>query len=276
MWSEIQAWLAQNLLSIIFIIVGAFLFNKFVPALVAAVFRRLRYRAHGDTSDEDVFKRQNTLISMFTAVLKVLVWVIAISTILGYFNIDLAPLIASAGIIGVAIGFGAQSLIKDFISGIFIILENQYRVGDNVELDGASGTVEQISVRTTVLRDTSGNVHYIPNGIVTHSINKSKDYSKVNLLVSVSPEADVDKLIEVVDRVGEKLAKDEKWSKKIIEPPHFYAVNSFSNTALEIKIIGKTRPAAQWSVSGELRKRILAEFKKQKFGISAFVNQDKS
>lgn len=275
MWTDIQLWISQNLLSIIFIIAAAFLFNKFVPTLITSLFRRVKYRAHGDTSEEDMIKRQNTLIGMFTAILKILVWVIAISTILGYFNIDLAPLIASAGIIGIAVGFGAQSLIKDFISGIFIILENQYRVGDSVQLDGASGTVEQITVRTTVMRDSSGNVHYIPNGMITHSINKSKDYSKINLLISVSPETDVDKLIEVVDRVGEKLFKDEKWSKKIIEPPHFYAVNSFSNTALEVKIIGKTRPSNQWSVSGELRKRLLSEFKKQKFAITAFVNNEK-
>lgn len=275
MWNNIQSWMGQNLLPIVFILVGAFLINKFVPAIVTALVRQIKYRAHGDAGHEDMIKRQNTLISMFTAVVKILVWVIAVSTVLGYFDIDLAPLIASAGVIGIAIGFGAQSLIKDFISGIFIILENQYRVGDSVELDGASGTVEQISVRTTVMRDTSGNVHYIPNGMVTHSVNKSKDYSKVNLLVSVSPETDVDKLVEVIDKVGEGFAKDPKWAKKIIEPPHFYAVNSFSNTALEVKIIGKTRPSAQWSVSGELRKRLLAEFKKQKFALTAFVNPDK-
>jgi small conductance mechanosensitive channel len=274
MWNNIQAWLGQNLLSIIFILFGAFLINRFIPALVSGIFKQLKYRTHGDIGEEDMIKRQNTLIGMFTAVLKILVWIIAISTVLGYFNIDLAPLIASAGIIGVAIGFGAQSLIKDFISGIFIILENQYRVGDSVELDGASGTVEQISVRTTILRDPSGNVHYIPNGMVAHSINKSKDYSKVNILVSVSPETDVDKLIEVVNKVGESLAKDSKWSKKVIEAPHFFAINSFSNTGLEVKIIGKTSPSAQWSVSGELRRRLLAEFKKQKFALTAFINQD--
>jgi moderate conductance mechanosensitive channel len=275
MWNNIQSWLGQNLLPITFIIIGAFLFNKFVPAIVTALVRQIKYRAHGDTGHEDMIKRQNTLISMFTAVAKILIWIIAVSTVLGYFDIDLAPLIASAGVIGIAIGFGAQSLIKDFISGIFIILENQYRVGDSVELDGASGTVEQISVRTTDMRDTSGNVHYIPNGIITHSVNKSKDYSKVNLLVSVSPETDVDRLVEVIDKVGESFAKDAKWSKKIIDPPHFYAVSSFSNTALEVKIIGKTRPSAQWSVSGELRKRLLAEFKKQKFALTAFVNPEK-
>src|SRR5687767_6996581 len=128
MWNNIQSWLGQNLLPITFIIIGAFLFNKFVPAIVTALVRQIKYRAHGDTGHEDMIKRQNTLISMFTAVAKILIWIIAVSTVLGYFDIDLAPLIASAGVIGIAIGFGAQSLIKDFISGIFIILENQYRV----------------------------------------------------------------------------------------------------------------------------------------------------
>lgn len=270
--ASLQAWLSTKLLPIILILAAVILLNRFGTVVIAKFIRRtLRPRHHGTNTAEDIKKRQDTLVSMSTAVLHAGTWAVATFTILGYFGINLTPLLAGAGVLGIALAFGAQSLFKDFISGMFIIMENQYRVGDVVELDGASGTVEHITIRTTVVRAADGSVHYIPNGSVVHAINKSVGYSKFNLLITVSPKTDVDKLITTINEIGTKLTQDEKFGEKIITAPKFLNITSFSNTALEVKITGKTKPSAQWSVAGELRKRLLSEFKKHKIDLAGFT-----
>jgi small conductance mechanosensitive channel len=146
---------------------------------------------------------------------------------------------------------------------LFIILENQYRVGDVVEIDGAGGTVEQITTRSTIIRDADGSVHYIPNGNIQHTINRTMGFAKINMAIAVAPATDVDKLADIINDIGNKMAKDEKWQAKVIEAPHFLSIGSFTANALEVKIIGKTQPSAQWGVTAELRKRLLAAIKKQ-------------
>lgn len=169
-----QEWFRENWAPIAIAVVIGTIINKFGPKIIEKVIRRtVRYRAHGDIGEDDSKKRQDTLIGMFSAVLKVLVWLVVGFTILRRFGIDLTPLLAGASVLGVAVGFGAQSLIKDFLSGLFIILENQYRVGDTVNLDGSDGRVEQITIRSTVVRDNDGSVHYIPNGSIAHTINRT-------------------------------------------------------------------------------------------------------
>ncbi len=269
MWDAFVQWMGINWAPIVVAIVIGYLALRFGSMAIDGLIRRtVRYRAHGDISEEDVKKRQDTLVSMANAVWRVLVWLTVAFTILGRFGIDLAPLLAGASVLGVAIGFGSQSLIKDFLSGLFIILENQYRVGDVVQLDGASGTVEQISIRTTIVRDNDGSVHYIPNGMVTHSINKTMGFSKVNMSISVKPQTDVDKLADVINKVGTDMMKDAKWGKKIIDPPHFLSIGAFNDSTLEVKIIGKTQPTSQLSVTGELRKRLLLAFKTHKIDLA--------
>jgi len=170
----------------------------------------------------------------------------------------LAPLFASAGVVGVALGFGAQSVIKDFLAGLFVIGENQYRVGDIVELgDNASGTVERIGSRSTVIRDIDGNVHYLPNGSITHVINKTMGYSMARFIITVDPASDVKKIAGIVDRIGKELSHEEKWKNKIIDPPAFVSVGEFTGTSLEIIIAGKTQPSDQWAVIAEMRRRLL-------------------
>jgi small-conductance mechanosensitive channel len=269
MFKDINAWLTNNpWAQIALVLLAAFLVRRFGAMALENVIRRtVRYHAHGDQSEDDSKKRQDTLISMLSAVLGVLVWLVAGFTILGrFFHLDLAPLIAATGVAGVALGFGAQSLIKDFISGLFIILENQYRVGDIVELDHAQGRVEQITIRSTVVRDNDGSVHYIPNGVIQHTINKTMGFAKINLLITVPPNTDVDQLAEVVNAIGDKMAEEEKWRHKILDPPHFGGINNFTPTLLEIKISGKTQPTAQWNITNELRRRLLSALNKQGMG----------
>ena len=259
-------WLQNPGISILAILVFGWLGRHFGGVVIDRVIRRIvRSSYFNDLSDDDVRKRQDTLIGLFTAIWRTVVVVVVSFLIFQrlFPQIDLTPVLASAGILGVALGFGAQSVIKDFLSGVFIILENQYRVGDVVDIEGAAGTVERISIRSTVLRDADGNVHYLPNGSVIHVINKTMGYSRVNFSLAVDPTTNIDDLSELINSVGDKLAKDDKWKDKVLEPPHFLSIGSFSDLALEVKVTGKTQPSAQWSVTGELRKRLLASFKKQ-------------
>lgn len=256
-------WLNINFVPTVVIVVVAWLATRFGSLLLRGVIRRtITYRAHGDKTPQDLKKRQNTLISISSAVLKTVIWITAIFEILKRFGVDPTPILAGAGVAGFAIAFGAQSLIKDFVSGLFIVLENQYRVGDTVTLANATGTVEKITIRTTVLRDEEGHVHYIPNGTINHSTNKTMGYAKINLALSVDPKTDVDKLAEIVNKVGEKMYHDEKWSKKLLERPRFLNIGSFSDTSVEIKITGKVPPTSKWNVTEELKKRVLAAFEK--------------
>lgn len=268
---SVSQWLVDPGVAILAIIVFAWLGRHFGGLVISQIVRRLVRSTHyNPLSADDVTKRRDTLSSMFTVIWKIILIVIAGCMIFQQLfpKIDLTPFFASAGLLGVAVGFGAQSLIKDFLSGIFIIAENQYRVGDIVDIQGAAGTVERVTVRSTVIRDASGNVHFLPNGEVLHVINKTMGFSKVNFSLVVDPETDVDKLATVIDEEGAQLAQDEKWKEKILEAPHFLNIGNFSDVALEVTITGKTNPSQQWSVTGEMRRRLLKSFAKHKIELA--------
>lgn len=234
--------------------------------IVKHTIRTARRKWH----EKDVEKRQKTLLSLFRNLWRTLIIATAAMFIFHrlFPDVSLAPLFASAGIIGVAFGFGAQSLVKDFISGMFIISENQYRVGDVIDIDGFSGTVERIGARSTVMRDADGNVHYFPNGIIQHVINKTMDYSIARLTLSLPPSSDLEQIIEIIDTTGKQLAKEAKWKNKITEPPAFTSVTDFTATAVTIAIAGKTMPSDQWGVTSEMRRRLLVAFEKNKIELS--------
>lgn len=211
---------------------------------------------------KDLEKRRATVNALSANVWRILVITCVIYAVFTQFfdRHLLDPLFASAGIIGVALGFGAQSLVKDFLSGVFIVSENQYRVGDVIEVDGFGGTVERIGVRSTVLRDVDGNVHYFPNGLIQHVINKTMDYSMARFVLLVAPETDIDHAAKLINDIGVKLAKEEEWKKKIIEAPQYVMMSDFTATSISLIVSGKTQPSDQWSVVAEMRRRILATF----------------
>ena len=219
---------------------------------------------HRTWHKKDVEKREKTLIQLIRSFWRVIMLFYVAAMIANkLFSFDLSPLFASAGIIGVALGFGAQSLVKDFLSGIFIIAENQYRVGDVVDIAGAIGKVERIGTRTTVIRDSDGNVHYVPNGTIQHVINKTMGYSMSRFVIHLDPSADVGHVTEIINKVGEKLASEKAWKRKILDPPKFVSVGEITGRSIEMIIAGKTQPSDQWSVTSEMRRRLLAEFEKQ-------------
>ncbi|MGD8373585.1 MAG: mechanosensitive ion channel family protein [Candidatus Woesebacteria bacterium] len=225
----------------------------------------------GYATKVDEEKREQTLISLFRTAAAVIIWIVAIVVILAVLHVNIAALMTGAGLFGIVIGFGAQNTIKDFLAGIFVIAENQYRVGDVVTLRTSgvdvSGTVEDITIRITKLRDLDGNLHIVQNGTPSVVTNRTFDYANVNVDIGVAYESDVDQVERVINRVGERMAEDDKWSEYIVEPIQFLRVDGFEDSAVRVKALGKVHPAMQWDVAGEFRRRIKKAFEKEGIAI---------
>ncbi len=255
MWENIGSSAIIVAVGVLFFWVGPMIINWLMAHVFVTAYQRTLLK-------KDLEKRQRTLNVLFSNVWRI---VVVLATAYGIFAqfFDykaLAPLFASAGILGVALGFGAQSLVKDFLSGVFIISENQFRVGDIIEIEGFGGTVERIGVRSTVIRDADGNVHYFPNGMVQHVINKTMGYSMARFTLSVAPDAHIDEVAKIIDKIGLTLAKEQEWKDKILEAPHFVSVGDFNATSVNIIVTGKVQPSDQWSVVAEMRRRLLEKF----------------
>ncbi len=255
----IQMWLLERGLRIIVILlIGAglwFALGKFLPPLV----RHTMVTTKGE-SKEGIKKRTDTLLGVLMGAGKILIIVIILFTLLSELGIPVTPVLASFGIAGIAIGFGAQYLIRDLIAGIFIILENQYRVGDVARVAEIAGLVEEIHLRKTVLRDLDGIVHHVPNGEIRVASNYSRHFSRVNLNISVAYDTDLDHAIRVINRVGQELAADETWSRRIKSAPQVLRVDNLGDSGIDIKILGDVKPLEQWNVMGELRLRLKKAF----------------
>lgn len=245
---ELKDWLSTSGLTILIIVVVTWVALHFGMRVIKGTIRRAIERDPKTASERDQKLRYKTLVRIIGSLFKILVLFIAIMMILSEFGVNLAPLFAGVGVVSLAIGFGAQDLVKDIVAGIFILAENQYRVGDIVELEGFSGMVEKMSLRITVIRDLDGNVHYIPNGSFAQATNKTMEYSNVNLNIGVSYDADIDKAEATINEIGEKMVQDKKWKHEIVEAPHFLRVNNLDDSKVEIKIIGKTQPNKQLSL----------------------------
>ena len=169
-------------------------------------------------------------------------------------------MLAGLGVIGIAVGFGAQTLIKDYLSGLFIILEDPYDVGDVVRVGGIDGLVEEIGLRRTILRDLDGIVHSVPNSEIKTASNFTKGYSRVNLNISVAYGEDLDRVIKVINRVCKEMAEDPKWKADFVTTPQVLRVDNLGDSGIDIKILGDTKPIRQWDVMGELRLRLKRTF----------------
>jgi moderate conductance mechanosensitive channel len=212
---------------------------------------------------EELAKRASTLATVLVRSIEVTAFALAGIIALGEAGFQLGPLIAGAGVVGLAIGFGAQSLVRDVLGGLFILLENQYTEGDVVNIAGIGGTVSAVNLRRTVLRDIDGIVHTIPNGEVGISSNLTRSFARVNLDVSVGYGEDLDRVRDVIDAVGAELSADPEWAEKILEPPAVLRVNALGESGIDIKVLGTVRPMKQWEVAGELRKRIKQAFDRE-------------
>ncbi|MDD5605508.1 MAG: mechanosensitive ion channel family protein [Dehalococcoidales bacterium] len=258
---NIQLWLLEHGMPILLIIVLSFLIYRIIAlAIPRLVEKYLQMRAVGRHSKLWYQNRSQTLGTVLTTTLGGLIGIIAIFMLLGEFNINIAPLLAGAGVAGVAIGLGAQSLIKDFLSGMFIFLEDHFNKGDVVEIAGRVGTVEEINLRRTVLRDLDGIVYSIPNGEITISSNYTRDWARVKLDVPVAYGEDLDRVFEVLNKVGKELAEDKAFASKIKTPPQVLRVQHFNVSSIDIRMLGDVKPNEQWAVTGELRRRVKKAF----------------
>lgn len=262
-WIEaIIPWLLDHGIKIVVIAIAAWLINKIVCRIIRRTVRIAVIRDE-NMSEEAEQKREDTLIRIFTGASRTLFIVLAILMMLQEAGLKIGPILAGAGVAGLALGFGGQYLIKDIITGLFIIIENQYRISDVVRIDGESGTVVDISLRKTTLRNLDGTVHHFPHGSITRVSNLSKDWARVNLDIGIAYNSNLEHVIKIVNNVGEELANDNEYKDFIITPPKFLRVNDFAESALIIKILGDTKPLKQWEVTGEFRKRLKIAFDKE-------------
>ena len=258
---NMKPWLLDHGIKIIAIIIVSKVIHILASVFIEKLMRKVIISSHFNSKEAEK-KREDTLIRIFSASLKVIVFLLASLMVLQELGVAVAPLLAAAGIVGLAFGFGGQYLIRDLISGLFIIMENQYRIGDAVCFGDTCGMVEDISMRMTTLRDMDGVVHHIPHGEISKTSNMSKKFARVNLNIGISYNANLEDVISIVDSVGIELSNDPEWKEKILSAPKFLRVEDFADSSVVIKILGDTKPLKQWEVTGELRKRIKIAFDK--------------
>lgn len=270
----INAWLNAHLLDILIIVIGAWIVRRVATELTTRLLKHIvRPDVYPTKSDRE--KRIKTLGSLASGIIRLAVYIVAGLMIISEIRPDYkAILFTSAGLIGAVIGFGAQNLIKDLVSGIFIITENQYRIGDEITLMAGmgigevSGVVEDITIRTTVLRDLSGNVHHMPNGNIGVTTNKTLGYSRMNEDIIVAADTDLDKLAEVIKQVGKELSLIPELESKIIEPPYMASIKGLSGEGISVRVLAKTSPAAQWKTRSEFYRILKRDLDKSKIKLA--------
>lgn len=265
-WTELfksgQNWLIAELPGLLIALVLFYLALKIVGFSVKKLNKKFLNNAkQNDKADTDeAGKRINTLTSIIHGAIKIILWVILIMIVLQKFGINIAPILAGAGIVGLAVGFGAQQLVRDYISGFFIILENQIRSGDVAIIDGTWGLVEKIEFRTITLRDLSGVVHIIQNGKINIMSNMTKDWSAMVFDIGVAYKENPQDVKDLIKKVGDEIQNDSKFKDKILEPIEIFGLDEFADSAIVIKARLKTKPSAQWAVGREYRERLKYAF----------------
>ena len=255
-WKNVFNWqqLANDVVEVAIIVAVSFLLYRVVKLIVKRLvaikideedplIRRMREQ------------RAQTLGSLFTNVVLIFVVTITVLTVLSVF-INIGPLLASVSVVGLAISFGAQSLVKDVISGTFILIEGQFGIGDVIQIGETGGLVEKMTLRTTVLRDLNGAVHIIPNGEIKQVSNLTKSWSRAVIDVSIAYAEDVDRVISMLRSIAQDFQNDPEWSMLLLESPQVLGVENFTETGVTIRMIAKTLPLKQWDVARELRRRI--------------------
>lgn len=224
--------------------------------------RRREEAAVGALPQAELERRVHTIGNLVVRVAGAVIGVIAVLMALDLFGIDIGPAVAGLGVVGIAVGFGAQTLVRDWLAGIFIVLENQYSAGDVVRIAGVEGVVEDFSLRRTILRDLDGTVHSVPNGQIIVASNLTRLWTRVTLDIRVAAGTDLDRASEAVDRAGADLKTDPDWASRLLEPPSVVGVEAPVDGFATLKVLGQVRTTEQWAVGEELRKRVLAALRR--------------
>lgn len=261
---KIFEWLSSNGVRVLIVLVVAFLIDVLsrwiFGSLIAKVITKSKI---GDLGLSERKQRAKTIRNVFEKTVTAVVFIVMVVMVLGELGVRVSSLLVGAGVIGIIIGFGAQSIIKDLLNGFFILVENQYDIGDVVGINKLTGTVTEFNLRRTVIRSLDGIEHTIPNGEIGIVSNRTKHWSKAMLDVPVDYDSDVDKVMEVIDKIGQDLAKDKDYKDFIINPLHVLGLDDFGESGLIFKILGKTKAQKQWRVKREFRRRLKIEFDKE-------------
>ena len=252
----VWVWFLSSGLKIILIAIVTLIVIKVVSLFTSRLTELFSKRK----VDEESKKRAATLSSVIRNLLIVVILVVALITVLGEMGIEIGPVLAAAGIVGLAVGFGAQSLVKDVINGFFILLEDQIREGDVVQIAGRGGLVEKVTLKMTILRDLAGTVHYIPNGTIDVVANMTKGFSRYVFEVGVAYRENVDEVMEVLKEVDEELRNDPEYKDDILQPIEILGLDKFDNSAVIIKARTTTKPIKQWRVGREFNRRLKKVF----------------
>ena len=259
----ITPWLLAHGIKIGFIVLVAFAIHKIGGKALEKIIRRA---VPPDDLDADAErKREDTLIRIFLMALKTIVWSITIVMILPEFGVNIAPILAGAGVLGLAIGFGTQNVVRDFLAGLFVVIENQYRVEDYICLNDTCGTVEDITLRKTTLRDVHGVTHHITHGTVNKVANYTKKLATARMEISVAYKEDLDHVMVVINNVGKQMAEESPWKENTLTTIQVVGTgpSNFADSGIDITVAGDTKPGAQWGILREYRRRIRYAFDKE-------------
>ena len=264
-WSDIVAVLSDHVVPILIVLLVAIVVVRLARPFVHGIVKALmdREAAEGtarELSAVEVSKRMATIDAFGARVIRAFVIIVAALMILRELGLDIGPAIAGLGIVGIAVGFGAQHLVRDYLNGALILIENQFSKGDTVKLAGVAGTVEDFSLRRTTLRDLDGTVHTIPNGEITVASNLTKVWARINEDIQVAYDSDIATVIRIVEEVGQAMADDPLWRRRVLEAPRVDRVKSFDESGVSLKVLGVVRAEDRWVAAGDFRRRLLAAF----------------
>jgi small conductance mechanosensitive channel len=263
-WTVVTDWLIQHGIRIIIILILSLIVYFLIRRVVPRIVKPTLIKTMKGLPEVSIEKRATTLTRLFIATGGVLIITVAAFLILTEIGINVTALIAGFGIAGIALGFGAQHLVKDLIAGFFILIENQYNVGDVIRVAGVAGGVESVNLRRTLLRDLDGILHIVPNGEIGVASNFTKMWSRAHLNISVAYKEDLDQVMTTIRKTWEEIADDPNWGPFLIsKTPWLLRVDEFGDSGIVIKAVGETQPIKQWDVMGELRRRIKKVFDEQ-------------
>ncbi|HNT29584.1 MAG TPA: mechanosensitive ion channel [bacterium] len=259
---NVWTWVEDNGLQLLTLLVLGFMAQLFLRTMIKP--RMFTYRTVKDVLQRhEQEKRAQTITAVFRGTGSFFIWLIIILFMFKQVGIGVGNLVAGIGIAGIAIGLGAQSLVKDMIAGFFVIFENHYNIGDVISVAGVSGRVEEINLRTTILRDLEGAVHIVPNGQISIVTNKTKQWAQVVLDMPIAPDEDIDRAMRVIQRVGRELVANKRYKSALLSAPKVLGVNEVSKNQIVIRSLVKTHPDQRWAIERIMRKKIKQEFDKE-------------
>lgn len=260
MVSAVVAWAKGPGIRILFVILGALVLLFLTRGLTG---RLVRVAEKEPLRRRERVQRAQTIRGVLNTAVTVAVVLVAGTMVLRELGVDIAPLLASVGVLGIALGFGTQALVRDVVAGLFILIEDQFSVGDTVSAAGVTGTVERVTLRTTVLRDVDGTVHFVPNGEMRVVSNRTRGWSQLLLRVTVPYQTDLTRALRVLQQAADELAADPTWANRLLEGPTVSGVEELREGHMVLSMAFKTPPGEQWPVARELRRRIVEAFQRE-------------